>query len=324
MDNNWTGTTYGNEWMHRWLIRLLRYIDTRVIYTFTSLCVIPVCLMLNPSRGIIYRYFRQRVGYGRMKSAWKTYVNHCLFGQVVIDKFAMYAGKKFNIEVEGAEHFTELTRQKEGFMLLSAHIGNYEIAGYTLVSKEKPLKALVFAGEKASVMRNRNKMFAQTNTGMIAIQPDMSHLFEIDQALTDGEIVSMSADRINGSPKFIEHDFLEASRTEHASGAQSHGAKAKFPLGPFAIATARSVNVLAVNVMKSSLQGYKIYVTPLHYDKSAPRQEQIRQLSDAYVSELERLVRKYPTQWYNYFDFWGESPEPSDERTKLSAERKHD
>ena len=76
--------------------------------------------------------------------------------------------------------------------------------------------------------------------------------------------------------------------------------------------------------MKSSLQGYKIYVTPLHYDKSAPRQEQIRQLSDAYVSELERLVCRYPTQWYNYFDFWGESPEPSDERTKLSAERKHD
>ena len=326
MNNNWAGTTYGNEWMHRWLIRLLRHIDTRVLYVFVAVFVIPVCLMLNPSRGIIYRYFRQRIGYGRLKSAWKTYVNHCLFGQVVVDKFAMYAGKKFDIVVEGDERFTELTKQQEGFMLLSAHIGNYEIAGYTLVSKEKRLKALVFAGEKASVMRNRNKMFAQTNTDMIAIRPDMSHLFEIDKALTDGEIVSMSADRINGSPKFIEHDFLGASPAEHASDAESYGAKAKFPLGPFAIATARSVNVLAVNVMKSSLRGYKIYVTPLHYDKSAPRQEQIKQLSDAYVSELERLVRKYPTQWYNYFDFWGESPEQSDERTKLSAEhqRKHD
>ncbi len=326
MNNNWAGTTYGNEWMHRWLIRLLRHIDTRVLYVFVAVFVVPICLMLNPSRGIIYRYFRQRIGYGRLKSAWKTYVNHCLFGQVVVDKFAMYAGKKFNIEIEGAEQFTELTKQKEGFVMLSAHIGNYEIAGYTLVSKVKRLNALVFAGEKASVMRNRSKMFAETNTNMIAIQPDMSHLFEIDKALTDGEIVSMSADRINGSPKFIEHDFLGASPAEHASDAESHGTKAKFPLGPFAIATARMVNVLAVNVMKSSLRGYKIYVTPLHYDKSAPRQEQIKQLSDAYVSELERLVRRYPTQWYNYFDFWGESLEQSDKRTKLSAEshRKHD
>jgi len=290
MNNNWAGTTYGNEWMHRWLIRLLRHIDTRVLYVFVAVFVIPVCLMLNPSRGIIYRYFRQRIGYGRLKSAWKTYVNHCLFGQVVVDKFAMYAGKKFNIEIEGAEQFTELTKQKEGFVMLSAHIGNYEIAGYTLVSKVKRLNALVFAGEKASVMRNRSKMFAETNTNMIAIQPDMSHLFEIDKALTDGEIVSMPADRINGSQKNIGHVFLRA--------------KAMFPLGPFSVATMRGLDVLAVNVMKSSLRGYKIYVTPLAYDKGASRQEQVRQLSSAYVAELEKRVWQYPTQWYNYFEFW--------------------
>ena len=288
--NNWPGTTYGNEWMHKWLIRLLRYIDTRVLYIFVAVFVIPVCLMLNPSRGIAYRFFRRRMGYGRMKSAWKTYVNHCLFGHVVIDKFAMYAGKRFNIEIDNNDLFLDLATQREGFVQLSAHIGNYEIAGYSLVAESKRMNALVFAGEKASVMKNRDKMFADTNISMIAIQKDMSHLFEIDNALTNGEIVSMPADRINGSHKFIEHDFI--------------GAKARFPLGPFSVATMRSLNVLAVNVMKTSLKSYKIYVTPLIYDKEASRQEQISQLSEAYVAELEKRVREYPTQWYNYFEFW--------------------
>ena len=286
----WPGTTYGNEWMHKWLIRLLRFIDTRVLYLFVAVFVIPVCLILNPSRGIAYRFFRKRMGYGRLKSAWKTYINHCLFGQVVVDRFAMYAGKKFKVEVEGEEHFARLAAKDEGFMQLSAHIGNYEIAGYTLISKDKCFNALVFAGEKASVMRNRGKMFADTNIKMIAIQPDMSHLFEIDQALAKGEIVSMPADRINGSQKFIEHDLL--------------GAKAKFPLGPFSVATLRSLDVLAVNVMKTSLGSYKIFVTPLPYDKEASRQQQIKQLSGAYVAELEKRVRQHPTQWYNYFEFW--------------------
>ena len=290
LKEQWAGTTYGNAWMHKWLIRLLRYIDVRVLYGFVAVFVIPVCLVLNPSRGIAYRYFRRRIGYGRLKSAWKTYVNHCLFGQVVIDKFAMYAGKKFNIEIEGGDHFLDLATQQEGFVQLSAHIGNYEIAGYTLVSKSKRFNALVFAGEKASVMQNRDKMFADTNIRMIAISPDMSHLFEIDKALEDGEIVSMPADRILGSQKDTEHEFL--------------GAKARFPLGPFSVATMRGLNVLAVNVMKTSLRGYKIYVAPLQYDKAAARQEQIRQLSQAYVSELERRVRQYPTQWYNYFEYW--------------------
>ena len=97
-EQEWAGTTYGNEWMHKWLIRMLRYIDVRILYLFVALFIIPVCLVLNSSRGIAYRYFRQRIGYGRMKSAWKTYVNHCLFGQVVIDRFAMYAGRQ---EVRG-------------------------------------------------------------------------------------------------------------------------------------------------------------------------------------------------------------------------------
>ena len=289
----WAGTTYGNEWMHKWLIRMLRYIDVRILYLFVALFIIPVCLVLNPSRGIAYRYFRQRIGYGRMKSAWKTYVNHCLFGQVVVDKFAMYAGKKFVVEIENYNEFIDrAARKEEGFVQLSAHIGNYEIAGYTLAVEGKRFNALVFAGEKASVMRNRNKMFTGTNISMIAIQPDMSHLFEIDKALTDGGIVSMPADRINGSKKCIELDFL--------------GAKAKFPLGPFSVATMRGLDVLAVNVMQDSLTSYKIYVTPLLYDTGATRQEQIKQLSEAYVAELEKRVRQYPEQWYNYFEFWQE------------------
>ena len=292
-EQKWAGTTYGNEWMHKWLIRMLRYIDTRVLYVFVAVFIIPVCLVLNPSRGIAYRYFRKRMGYGRLKSAWKTYVNHCLFGQVVIDKFAMYAGKKFEVEIENYNEFhNRIVKKEEGFVQLSAHIGNYEIAGYTLAVEGKCFNALVFAGEKASVMQNRDKMFADTNINMIAIQPDMSHLFEIDKALTDGGIVSMPADRINGSPKYIEQDFL--------------GAKARFPLGPFSVATMRGLDVIAVNVMKASLKKYKIYVTPLPYDKGATRQEQIKQLSLGYVAELEKRVRQYPEQWYNYFEFWQE------------------
>jgi predicted LPLAT superfamily acyltransferase len=57
---------------------------------------------------------------------------------------------------------------------------------------------------------------------------------------------------------------------------------------------------------------YKNYVTPINYDKDQPRKEQIRQLrkeqirqlSEAYVAELEKRVLEYPTQWYNFFDFW--------------------
>ncbi len=290
MEKAWAGTTYGNAWMHRWLIRMLRYIDVRVLYAFTAIFVIPVCLFVNPSGAIIYRYFRKQHGYGPLKSALKTYQNHCQFSQVVIDKFATYAGKTFRMEIEGIEHFQQLAKGEESFVMLSSHIGNYEIAGYTLSSEQKPLNALVFFGEKASVMDNRAKLFADTNTRMIPIRPDMGHLFEIDQALQNGEIVSMPADRLLGSQKKLQIPFLNGT--------------AAFPYGPFSIATLRGLNVLAIHVMKQSARTYKIYVTPLCYNREAPRQQQIQELAQQYVAEVQRIVKLYPTQWYNYFEFW--------------------
>lgn len=290
MEKKWAGTTYGNEWMHKWLIRLLRYIDNRILYAFVAIFVIPVCLLINPSRKITYRYFRNRHGYNKIKAAWKTYVNHYLFGQVVIDKFAMYAGKNFETEIEGYEHFLKLASKDEGFIQLSSHVGNYEIAGYTLKADKKKFNALVFFGEKASVMQNRMKLFADTNIKMIAIRPDMGHLFEIDEALTNGETVSMPADRIFGSQKKLTINFL--------------GALADFPYGPFSVATMRGLDVVTVHVIKLSWNKYKIIVKPLIYNKTASRKDQIKELNLAYVNELERIVSQYPTQWYNYFDFW--------------------
>lgn len=213
-----------------------------------------------------------------------------MFAQIVIDKFAMYAGKRFEIEIEGYSHFQKLAERSEAFVQLSAHVGNYEIAGYSLVAKNKRFNALVFYGEKDSVMSNRNKMFTETNIRMIPIREDMSHMFLLNEILSNGETLSMPADRLFGSNKALTLSFL--------------GGEAEFPMGPFSVTTMRSLDVLAVNVMKISATKYKIYVTPLYYDKEAPRKIQVEQLARAYVEELERIVELYPTQWYNFFKFW--------------------
>ena len=276
--------------MHRNLVRILRHVDARLLYLFSDVFIVPFCLVFNKSRKTSYRYFRDIYHYGRLKAAWATYVNHCKFSEVVIDRFAMYAGKHFNVKVEGFEEFDTLARGEDGFVQLSSHIGNYEIAGYTLVSDRKVINAVVYADEKASVMQNRNSMFSKTNVRMIAMTPDMSHLFEIDKALSEGNIVSFPSDRSMGTSRSMVLPFL--------------GRGARFPQGPFSVAAMRGCKVLAVNVMKEGWKVYRIFVTPLDYDLSAPRKEQVLQLAEAYVAELERRVRQYPEQWFNFYDFW--------------------
>lgn len=278
--------------MHRWLIASLRWMDVRLLYAFTTLFVIPICLLLNTnhSRTTAYRYFRHRQGFGRLRAAWSTYLNHCLFSQIVIDRFAVFAGKQFNIEIEGYEFFEQLEAETKGFMIFSSHIGCYEVAGYSLISKTKRFNALVFGGEKATVTKGRQEVLVHNNIRMIPVLEDMSHLFLVNEALDNNEIVSMPADRVIGSAKSITHELL--------------GAEAHFPAGPISVATLKKQDVLAVNVMKVSAKCYKVYVKRLSYDKQASRKEQMQQLTDSYVKELERKVRQYPLQWFNFYDFW--------------------
>lgn len=285
-------TTFGNNWMHRQLIHFLRIVDVRVLYALVFSLIIPLCLLLNTnhSRTIAFHFYRKRLGYGVLRAIWATYVNHCRFGQVVVDRFSAFAGKRFQVEVEGYEHYKYLAEQPEGFVQLSSHVGCYEVAGYTLTAKNKRCNALVYGGEKEGVMRGRKKVLDQNNIRMIPVQKDMGHLFLINEALSNHEIVSMPADRIIGSNKSLSACFF--------------GCKAHFPMGPFSVVTMRGLDVISVNVLKKSTNVYVVHIKPLLYDKKASRRDQMQKLATQYAAELERVVRMYPTQWFNFYDFW--------------------
>lgn len=291
--DKWVGTTYGNGWMHRWLIRMLKVIDVRILYAFTFVFVVPPTMLINgKARKTIYCFYRRHMDCGPLKSAWMAYKNHCAFSQVVIDRFAMYAGKKFNITIEGYDEFRHLSQSDKGFVQLSSHIGNYEIAGYSLVAEKKRFNALVFGGEKESVMANRSRLFDSNNIRMIPMMPDMSHLFVINQAITDGEIISMPADRVFGSQKTFEIEFLNQ--------------KARFPQGPFTLAAMRDVPMLFVSVMKQNAKTYHITVSRIDCDTEGTTKERAARLAGQYVEMLENTVKTHPAQWYNYYDFWTE------------------
>ena len=170
--------TFGNAWMHRTLIKLLRRVDIRYVYRFMAVCVIPGAMVFSPGSRIAYQYFRKRRGQGRWQALLSTYRNHCLFGQTVIDKFAMYAGYHFEVHSTGHEHFYAHVREDQPVMLLNAHVGCSEMVGYNL-SQTKPCNVLVYGGEKQEVMEYRRKQFADMGIKMIPVGVDGVDIMEI-------------------------------------------------------------------------------------------------------------------------------------------------
>jgi predicted LPLAT superfamily acyltransferase len=289
-EKEWKGRTGGAKWMHRSLIWMMRNLPYRGIYLFACIFVIPFCMLFSHKGYIaIYHFFAIRRNENMALAFWHTYMNHCMFAGIILDRFYTYSGGKLNIEVENWELYHNLADKQDGFVILSAHIGNYEAAGYTFEAESKRFNALVYAGEAETVMENRRRMFENKNRHMIVIKKDMSHLFEMSNALANGEILSLPADRIFGSIRHYSIDFM--------------GREAKFPAGPFAIAAQRDVAVLAINVMKIGAKKYLIHIKRLQQtgDNIKKRAES---LASQYAGNLENVVNRYPTQWFNYFEFW--------------------
>lgn len=290
MERQWQGNTDGSGWMQRQLINCFRFLNIRLYYVAVAL-VVPFYMLFGKGFGPSYRYFRRIRGERALTSLWHSYKNHLLFGMVMIDRFAAYAGIEFKIEVIGQEIFDKYEASPEPLIILSSHTGCYEMGGYRLKSSKKRHYALVYAGETETVMENRKKKFAATGVEMIPLREDMSHLFEINSALRDGEIVSMPADRCHGSDKQIRCTLL--------------GAPAALPAGPFTVIAQRSAHTLAIFVMKSGVYDYRLYVKSLPLpEEGLPRRERVQILADGYSAAIEEILKEYPCQWFNFYDFW--------------------
>ncbi|MDR3365366.1 MAG: lysophospholipid acyltransferase family protein [Prevotellaceae bacterium] len=288
----WKGNTGGGFLGQHGLIFLFKVLNIWVMYSIMALVVPFYMLFSRKSYRAMYSFFRRRLGYSQRKAFAGTYKNHFAFGQVILDRFAVFAGQKniFEVEITGNEHFRRLTDGGKGFIIAGSHVGNFEISGYLLHSAGTTINALVYAGETAVVRRNRTKILKHNNIRLIPVADDMSHLFAVHAALQRGEAVSMTCDRSLGSPKRVECDFLNG--------------KADFPVGAFALATHFNVEVVAIFAVKESGKKYRVYVTPLQADEALTKHEKTEHLARAFAKELEGIVRQYPTQWFNYYEFW--------------------
>lgn len=292
-DKEWQGRTDGTPWMHRWLIRVMRVLPLRLMYAGVAVFVVPFYMLFRRSGfRAQWQFFRQYMGYGWWRSLWSTYCNHCQFSQVVLDRFYMFGGGQFRLTADDMPLYRHLAAQPKGFVILSSHVGCYEVAGYTLQAYDKRFNALVYGGEAEAVLQNRRRVMEANNIHTIVTADDMSHVFLMSEALANGEVVSIPADRIYGSPRNITCRFF--------------GAEAPFPLGPFALAAQRSLPVLQVSVMKEGYKHYRVFITDIANDLDAtqPIRQRASVMAQRFADGLETIVRRYPTQWYNYFDFW--------------------
>ena len=239
-----------------------------------------------------FNYFHKRHGYSTVKSVYKVYQNYNLLGQSIIDKVVVMAGikNKLTFEMDGINNLHQIAAQKKGGLLLTAHIGNWEAASHLLTEIDSRINIVTFDGEDSGIKQYLESVTGKSRINFIHIKEDMSHIFEISEAFLENELVCMPADRFLEGAKTVAVNFL--------------GEKANFPQGPFLLACKFKVPVTFVYGMKESTWHYHFFSSKIKDYSDLEMEEASRHILQDFVDYMESKVKKYPEQWYNYYNFW--------------------
>lgn len=284
---SWKGKTRGGLLGYRIFIFILKKSGLKAAYGLLRFVAAYFVLSAPSATKNIYNYFRKVHLYSWPKAVKSVYKNFYIFGQTLLDKVAVIAGveNKFTYTFDGEEFLVELKKRNTGGMLISAHLGNWEIAGFLLKRIDLPINIVMFEAEHERIKQYMEGVMKNKNVNIIPIRQDLSHIFLINKALRNKEIICMHGDRFMQGSKISARNFM--------------GRKAYFPLGPFSIAAKLKVPVTFVYAVKSSTKHYYLSSTPV-IEGGVSEGE----LLDQYVGTLEEKVKQHPLQWFNYYDFW--------------------
>ena len=298
--SSWEGKTRGGVLGYQIFIWTIRNLGISFAYFLLRFVVTYFVFNSRHAFTATYSYFRTILNYSVMKAFISIFRNYYVFGQILIDKVAMLAGfqHRFTFTFEGEEYLRQMDK---GGLLISGHVGNWEIAGNLLNRLNKRIHIIIFDAEHQQIKGYLKDVMKERDVHFIIIREDYNHLKEIEAAFAHGDIIAMHGDRFIEGNKTVTVDFM--------------GLPVKFPVGPVNLAARFNVPVSYVFAVKENRSHYHFFATPLYqieFTRNLKKREVI--LGEAvttYVRKFEEVLRKFPLQWFNYYDFW----KPESEQT---------
>ncbi len=289
MAGTWEGKSKGTVLGYKIFIFFIKKLGVRAAYGLLYFVAFYYFFFAGKSTASIYYYFRKRLKYSKVKSVLSIYKSYYTFGKTIIDKAAISSGlrNQFTHECDGVETIIDLLDKQKGGILISAHVGNFEIAEFFFeeIDTRSQISLVTTDAEHRNIKEYMEKVTMRSNIKFILVREDLSHIFEINNALANGELVCFTGDRYMKGSKVLTESLLHK--------------EANFPAGPFLLASRLNVPVLFVYVMKETNKHYHLYSR-----RAEVKNKDAQGLLKAYTESVEWMLKKYPLQWFNYFDFW--------------------
>jgi len=215
------------------------------------------------------------------------------FGLYFVDFLRMPRLNKDNIdqkvEIVGLENVEGVLKQKMGVIVLTCHIGNWELGGVTMGIKGYDISAVVLSHRH----KNINEFFIRQREekGLKAIKAN-SIMKRCVSVLLRGGILALAGDRdFTGSGLML--DFF--------------GVPTSIPKGPAMLGLKTNSAIVPGFTIRDGRHKYKLIFEKPIYVKEMPgvtNEEIVKRSTETFVSIMEKYIMAYPEQWLVFRKFW--------------------
>lgn len=302
---------------NRFWLTVIRWITLRIGRGVAGLALIPTAFYFFLVRSVERRASRQWLArVGAPRQGWLgVYIHIYTFAITIVDRVLLLAGREdeLGIEADGVESLLDLVRSGQGCLLLGSHLGSFE--AIRVFNRHAPtgcqkLKVVMDLDQNSLITQMLEELNPDIrHTVISARQPGPQIILQASEVLAEGGMVAMLADRI--------------FRRETALAVPFVGKPARFPVAPLAFAAALNVPVFLVFGLYAGRGRYRLVFERLPEQGPRPegrmaRREQLNQRVAAYAQRLEHYARRYPYNWFNFYDFW-ESDRLDDDRRQSES-----
>ncbi len=305
MSNDWKHRREGGSRFAIWLIRGIGKYGGRGIARPLLVPITAYFLLRRHAERQGSLTYLNRV-LGRRATLWDAARHIHTFASTILDRVFLLSEdtRRFDVEIRGVDKVHAQLDQGRGVLLFGSHLGSFEVL--RVLARQRPDYTIRVVLDKAhnpamtQLLDALNPEIA--STVIDASQDGPSIMLAIKEAADQGALIALLVDRTQPGDPAVAADFF--------------GKPALFPSAPWLIASVLKVPVCLAFGLYHGGNRYSLQFETFADVIDIPRHQRktgVAALIQRYAARLEHYARQAPYNWFNFYDFWGNDSDHSDD-----------
>jgi predicted LPLAT superfamily acyltransferase len=291
----------GSSWQHDIFYLLIRMGGRHGAYALLVFVVLYYTLFKPAVRARSGHYLKRRFPHrNALLSMWDSYRLNLGIGRVLVDRavLGILGPQKLRVDLAGRQELAALLAEGRGLVLVTAHVGCWQLAMSSLSVLETRVNLLMHREEGDLDRQFFEHGEGRAPYGIIDPAGYLGGALEMLQVLKHGEVLCIMGDRVmGGEGGTVSVDFL--------------GDPVQFPFSPYKLASATGAPVAVIFPYRNEEGGYALQVARVIRVPEAlgRKAAAYRPYAAEFAEALEQFVADHPYQFFNFFDMWAQVKE---------------